>query len=104
MQTTKSEMSKLATSSPPTRNHSKNMLKYILRFLDLADDSPLVQALNIKGFEDITSFLEMSEQDIDNLEYLKEGTIVPKFQRSRVKAFFGYISYRRHQKNPIGVD
>ena len=68
--------------------------------MDLADDSPLVQVLNIECREDITSFLEMSEQDIDDWEYLKEGTptIVPKFQISRVKAFFGYISYRKHQK------
>ena len=48
----------------------------------------------------------MSEEDIDDLEYMKDGTptIVPRFQRGRIKAFFGYISYRKHQKNPIGVD
>jgi hypothetical protein len=49
---------------------------------------------------------KVSEEDIDDLQYMKEGipTIVPRFQSSRVKAFFGYISYRKHQKNPIGVD
>ena len=107
MYTIKPEMSKLTTTSPtPTRNHGKNMLIYIMRVLDLADDSPLVQALNVEGREDITSFLEISKQNIDDLEYLKDDTltIVPEFQRSRVKVFFGYISYRKHQKKTIGVD
>ena len=33
-----------------------------------------------------------------NVEYIKGGTltIVPKFQQSRVKAFFRYISYRKY--------
>ena len=66
MYTTKYEISKLTTPSPPTRNHGKTMLICILRVLDLADDSPLVQALNIECREDITSFLEMSKQDIDD--------------------------------------
>ena len=70
------------------------------------DTSPLVQALNIEDRKDITSFLEISEQGIDDLNNLDEGkpTVVPKFQRSRIKAFFGYISYRKHQKNPTEVD
>ena len=99
-------MSKLTTSRTPSIHHGKTTLIYILRVLDLADDSPLVLAINIEGREDIIILLEMFEQDIDDLEYLKEGTptIVPRFQRSRVKVFFGYISYRKHQKNPIVVD
>ena len=47
MHPAKSEMSKLTTSIPPTGNHDKTMLIYILRVLDLADDSPLVQSINI---------------------------------------------------------
>ena len=108
MQAAKSEMTKTkaTTSSLPTRSHDKTILTYILRVLDLANDSPVAQALNIKGRTDITSFLEMSEEDIDDLVYIKNGTptIVPRFQRGCNIAFFGYISYREHQKNPIGVD
>ena len=65
----------------------------------MADDSPVVRALKLEGRTDITSFLEISEEDIDDLQYMKEGipTIIPRFQRSRIKAFFGYISYRKHQ-------
>ena len=82
MYANKSEMLELTTSIPPTRNHGKYMLIYILWVLDLAKNSLLFQALNIEGREDITSFLEISEQDKGHLEYLKEDTpiIVPKFQ------------------------
>ena len=98
-------MSKSGTS-PPTRNHGKEMLIYTLKLFNLANDSPLVQALNIEGHEDISSLLEMSEQDIDDLEYLKDGTptSVPKCQRSCAKTFFGYMSYRQIQKHQIDVD
>ena len=43
------------------------MLIYIIMVFNLADDSPLIQALNIDGREDVTTFLETSEQDIDNI-------------------------------------
>ena len=94
------------STSPPARHHDKDILIYILRVLNLAEDSLYVQIPNIEGREDITSFLEISEYDIDDLEYFKIGTptIASKFQRSCVKEFFGYISYRNIQKNPIGVD
>ena len=106
MKTDKSEMKKSATSSLPTRSHGKNILQYILRVLNLADDSPVVQALTLEGRTDITSFLEMSDEDIDELVYEVNGKpiIVPKFERGRIKGFFGYILYRIHTKNPIGVD
>ena len=47
------------SSSPLTWNHGKEILRYILRGLELAYDSPLVQALELEGREDITSFLEI---------------------------------------------
>ena len=40
---------------------------YIFRVLNLAEDSPLVQSLDIEGREDITSSLEISEHYIYNL-------------------------------------
>jgi hypothetical protein len=106
MQPAKSEMTKATTSSLPTGSHGKIMLTYILRVLNLADDSPVVQALTLEGRTDITSFLEMSDQDVDDLVYMQDGKpiIVPKFGRGRIKGFFGYILYRIHTKNPIGTD
>ena len=87
MKTDKSEMKKSTTSSLPTRSHGKNMLQYILRVLNLADDSPVVQVLTLEGRTDITSFLEMSDQDIVDLVYLEDGKpiVVPKFERGRIK-------------------
>ena len=72
MQPAKSEMTKGTTSSLPTRSHGKTMVTYILRVLNLADDSPVVQALTLEGRTDITSFLEMSDQDIDDLVYMED--------------------------------
>jgi hypothetical protein len=87
MKADKSEMTKATTSSLPTRSHGKTMLTYILRVLNLAKDSPVVQALTQEGRTDITSFLEMSDQDIDDLVYMEDGKpiIVSKFQRGRIK-------------------
>jgi hypothetical protein len=98
MKTDKSEITKATTSSLPTRSHGNTMLTYILRVLNLAEDSPIVQALTLEGRTDITSFLEMSDQDIDDLVYMVDGKpiIVPKFERGRIKGFFGYILYRIH--------
>ena len=106
MQTGKFDIPKTTSSSLPTRSHGKNMLTYILRVLNLADDSPVVQALTLEGRTDITSFLEMSDDDIDELVYLEDGKpiLVPKFERGRIKGFCGYILYRIHAKNPIGTD
>ena len=102
MQTSKVKLMQ-TSSRPPTWNNGKDILTYILRVLDLADDSPLVQALDIEGREDITSFLEISEMDITDLQYFKDGipTIVPKFQKSRIRTFFGYIAYRKLQKTQL---
>ena len=102
MTNSKSKILNTSTSTP-TRNYGKDMLIYILRVFNLAEDSPLVQSLGIKVREDITSFLEISEHYIHDLEYFKDGTptSVPKFQQSRVKVFFGYISYTKLQKNLV---
>ena len=79
------------SSIPPTRNNDKDILEYILRVPDLAENSPLVQALQLEGREDIASLLEISQQDLEDLQYFKDGVpiIVPKFQILCIRTFFG---------------
>ena len=57
MSTTKPEMMK--SSSPPTRNHGKNMLTYIFKVLEIEEDSPIIQAFKLEGRTDINSLLEL---------------------------------------------
>ena len=55
-------------SSPPTQNYGNDMLKYVLRVLELAEYSPLAQTLQLEGREDITSLLEIEPQDLEDLQ------------------------------------
>ena len=73
------------------------MLTYIFKVLELDEDSPVVQAFKLEGRDDINSLLEMEPQDLEDLQYFKDGepTVVPKFQLSRIRTLFGYIAYRK---------
>ena len=104
MKTTKRE--KMTTSSPPTRNHGKDILTYIFKVLEIKEDSPIIQAFREEGRDDINSLLELEPQDLEDLQYLQDGkpTAVPKFQLSRIRTFFGYLAYGKLQHDEVGVD
>ena len=104
MDTTKQE--KMTTSALPTRNRGKEIFTYIFKVLEIEDDSPIIQAFKLEGRTDINSLLELEPQDLEDLQYYKNGvpTAVPKFQLLRIRTLFGYIAYRKLQHNEIGVD
>eukprot|EP00977_Amphora_coffeiformis_P026434 scaffold26293_cov99-Amphora_coffeaeformis.AAC.1 len=74
----------------------------------MSDDSPLVKALKDYGVCNLSDFLSLSAQDIEDLthevedEGSKSRIPIPKGNRRIVTVFFDFIKFREHQGNPIG--